>query len=176
MKIIVGLGNPGPEYDKTRHNAGFLFIDKMSEGLEFSLDKKFEANVCKTRNFIFVKPQTFMNDSGRSVRKIVDFYKLSASDLVLIHDDLDIKLGEYKIQMGVGPKVHNGVTSVEQCMPDKNFLRVRLGVDGRDDSFFEGSGADYILGKFSKSEIESLEDVIEEAVDELLHTLGLEEE
>jgi PTH1 family peptidyl-tRNA hydrolase len=176
MKIIVGLGNPGAEYKNTRHNAGFMFLEKMSDGENFSLDKKFEADVCKAKEFIFVKPQTFMNDSGRAVRKVMDFYKLNTSDLVLVHDDLDLKLGEYKIQMGIGPKVHNGVTSVEQCMPDKNFLRVRLGVDGREDSFFEGSGADYILGKFAKTEMETLEDMIEEAVDELPVALGLEEE
>lgn len=176
MQIIVGLGNPGTEYEKTRHNAGFMFVDKLSGGEKFSLDNKFEAEICKRGNLIFVKPQTFMNDSGRAVRKIMDFYKLNTSNLILVHDDLDLKLGEYKIQKGVGPKVHNGVSSVEQNMADKNFLRVRLGVDGREESFFEGSGADYILGRFSKAELEVLDDMIEESADELLVALGLDEE
>jgi len=176
MKIIVGLGNPGLEYQKTRHNVGFMFVDKMSEGLGFNLDKKFESDMCKKGDLIFVKPQTFMNDSGRAVRKVMDFYKLKSSDVVLIHDDLDLKLGEYKLQMGVGPKVHNGVTSVEQSLGDKNFLRVRLGVDGRDNTDYQGSGGDYVLGKFQENEVEVVEDMIEESVDELLVALGLEEE
>lgn len=172
MKIIVGLGNPGDQYKETRHNAGFMFVDRMSQGLKFNLDKKFEAEVCKNGNLIFVKPQTFMNDSGRAVRKVMDFYKLGTDDLILIHDDLDIKIGEYKIQKGVGPKVHNGVSSVESNVVDRNFLRVRLGVDGRENIDYEVSGADYILGKFSKTEIEVVEDMIEEAADELLVVLG----
>lgn len=176
MKIIVGLGNPGDEYKVTRHNAGFMFVDFMAEKQRFSLDKKFEAEVFKSGEFLFVKPQTFMNDSGRAVRKIMDFYKMSTDDLILVHDDLDLKLGEYKIQAGVGPKVHNGVTSVEQCVGGKGFMRVRLGVDGREDSSYEGSGADYILGRFANRELETVQDMIEEAADELLVALGLEKE
>lgn len=176
MKIIVGLGNPGSEYERTRHNTGFMFVDKMSGGQKFSVDRKFESEIYKSGNILFVKPQTFMNESGRAVRKIMDFYKLSAADLVLVHDDLDIKLGEYKIQKGVGPKVHNGVTSVEQYVSDKNFLRVRIGVDNRDKSGYVGSGADYVLGRYTKIELEAADDIIEEAIDELLVTLGLEQE
>lgn len=176
MKIIVGLGNPGDEYTRSRHNTGFMFVDRMAQGMRFSMENRFEAEVCKSSNVLFVKPQTFMNESGRAVRKIMDFYRIGVSDLVLVHDDLDLKLGEYKIQKGVGPKVHNGVTSVEQYVTDKNFLRVRLGVDSRETTEYLGSGADYILGKFSKGEMEVVEDMIEEAADELLVALGLDEE
>jgi peptidyl-tRNA hydrolase, PTH1 family len=172
MKLIVGLGNIGKEYLDTRHNAGFSFVEKMS-GNEFRFDSKFEADVCKNGNMIFVKPTTFMNESGRSVRKICDFYKIGVEDLVLIHDDLDIELGEYKIQMGVGPKVHNGVSSVEESMGSKNFLRVRLGVDGRGGNRFDASGADYVLSRFSKIEQEVFDDEVEEAVDELMVALSL---
>ena len=172
MKLIVGLGNIGKEYLDTRHNAGFYFVDKMASS-EFRFDSKFEADICKNGNIIFVKPTTFMNESGRAVRKVCDFYKLSVNDVVLIHDDLDIELGEYKIQMAVGPKVHNGVTSVEESLGSKNFLRVRLGVDGRGDNKFDGSGADYVLSRFSKIEQEVFDDEIEEAVDELMVALSL---
>src|SRR3989338_1152307 len=161
MKLVVGLGNPGKEYVNTRHNVGFEFVDRLSEGARFSLESKFEALVYREKDLLFVKPQTFMNESGRAVRKILDFYKLGTGDLVLIHDDLDLKFGEYKIQRGVGPKVHNGVTSVETSLPDKNFLRVRIGVDNREKLLYAGSGADYVLSKFGKEELEEVDEVIE---------------
>lgn len=176
MKLIVGLGNPGKEYSTTRHNAGFEFVDSLSGRAKFTPDSKFESLLYKDKNILFVKPQTFMNESGRAVRKILDFYKLSVDDVILVHDDLDLKLGEYKIQKGIGPKVHNGVSSVEASLPDKNFLRLRLGVDNREKSFYAGSGADYVLGKFNNEELEVLEEIMEEAGDELLVALGLEGE
>ena len=109
MKIIVGLGNPGEKYKNTRHNMGFELVEVLAQGKRFSIDSKMESEICKDGNFVFVKPMTFMNESGRAVRKVMDFYKLSPNDLILVHDDLDLKLGDYKVQNGVGPKVHNGV-------------------------------------------------------------------
>lgn len=176
MKLIVGLGNPGKEYQNTRHSAGFEFVDRISDGARFNLDSKSESLTYKENDFLFVKPQTFMNESGRSVRKIMDFYKLGTEEVIIAHDDLDLKLGEYKIQKGVGPKIHNGVSSVESNLASKDFLRVRIGVDNREKSMYGGSGADYVLGKFSKEELEILDEVLEEAADELLVTLGLEGE
>lgn len=170
MKIIVGLGNPGKEYERTRHNAGFAFVERMNRQEVFRNESKFEAEISKVGNVLFVKPTTFMNDSGRSVRKIMDFYKLTISDLILVHDDLDLKLGEYKIQLGVGPKVHNGVASVEQHMGNKNFLRLRLGIDSREGAR-SMSGADYVLAKFSDEEQQEMNDIFDEAADELLAAL-----
>ncbi|HCQ31731.1 TPA: aminoacyl-tRNA hydrolase [Candidatus Collierbacteria bacterium] len=176
MKLVVGLGNPGNEYVNTRHNAGFMFVDRFTGGVRFSLEGKFEALIYRDKDVLLVKPQTFMNESGRAVRKIVDFYKLGVNDLILVHDDLDLKLGEYKIQKGVGPKVHNGVSSVEASLPDKNFLRLRIGIDNRDNALYSGSGADYVLGKLGKGEQEMLDEIMEEAADELLVALGLDGE
>lgn len=176
MKLIVGLGNPGKEYENTRHNVGFEFVDQLSDKARFSLESKFEVLVYKEKDLLFVKPQTFMNESGRAVRKIMDFFKLGVSDIILVHDDLDLKFGEYKIQKGVGPKVHNGVSSVESSLPDKNFMRVRIGVDNREMFPYAGSGADYVLSKFGKEELEEIDEVMEEAADELLVALGLESE
>ncbi|KKS63261.1 MAG: Peptidyl-tRNA hydrolase [Candidatus Collierbacteria bacterium GW2011_GWD2_42_50] len=102
MYLIVGLGNPGENYEKTRHNAGFLFINKLAGKDKFEVDRKQEAEVMKRGKLILVKPFTFMNDSGRSVRKIMDFYKLSVENVVVVHDDLDIAFGEFKIQKEVG--------------------------------------------------------------------------
>ncbi len=168
MKIIVGLGNPGTKYEKTRHNAGFVLVDKMAKGEKFSESKKFEAEILEKDGWLLVKPLTFMNDSGRAVRKILDFYKLDQTDVVLVHDDLDLMLGEKKIQMGVGPKIHNGVNSVEQYLGTKDFLRVRLGVDNRKNRPTSLSGSDYVLEKFGKDEKEVLDQVMDEAVVELL--------
>lgn len=176
MKIIVGLGNPGKEYQNTRHNVGFEFVERLSGGANFSPETKFESLVYREKDLLFVKPQTFMNESGRAVRKIMDFYKLDVKDLVLIHDDLDLKFGEYKIQRGVGPKVHNGVSSVEASLPDKNFLRVRIGVDNREESLYAGSGSDYVLGRFGKEELEEIDEIMEEAADELLVALERNED
>lgn len=170
---MVGLGNYGKEYEGTRHNVGFELVEKLAGSLKFTYESKFEAWCCHERGFLFVKPQTFMNESGRAVKKIVSFYKSDIHDLVLIHDDLDLKLGEYKIQRGIGPKAHNGVTSVEGELSEREFLRVRMGIDGRDGRGYMGSGADYVLSKFDKDEREILEDVIDEVADELLVTLGL---
>ncbi len=173
MKIVVGLGNMGEKYRTTRHNVGFSVVEKLAEGERFREDNTFEAFTCKRGNVLLVKPTTFMNDSGRAVKKILSFYKLSSADLILVHDDLDIEFGEYKLQKGVGPKVHNGVSSVEENIGGTDFWRLRVGIDGRKNNPFSGSGADYVLGNFSRSESEELEEVIEEACDELLVTLGL---
>ena len=172
MKIIVGLGNPGDKYKDTRHNLGFEVVDKMAEDKKFVVDAKFEAKVCRSGDFLLVKPSTFMNDSGRAVRKICDFYKQDMSKLIVIHDDLDLKLGEYKTQMGIGPKVHNGVNSVEQHMGGNGFLRLRLGIDNRRNNEFSSSGADYVLAKMPIEEKEIMGEIIEEAIEDLLERLN----
>lgn len=173
MYLIVGLGNPGENYEKTRHNAGFMFVDELAGKEKFVVDKKQEAEVLKMKDFILAKPFTFMNDSGRAVRKIMNFYKLSIDDVVIVHDDLDIAFGEHKIQKSVGPKVHNGIKSVEQYLGRNDFLRVRLGIDNRQPGISYGTGADYVLSKMSKEELKEFEVVIDEAKDELAETLGL---
>ena len=173
MKLIVGLGNIGKEYENTRHNVGFLAVDKLLAGKETRSDTKFEAEICKVGDMLLCKPTTFMNESGRAVRKIMDFYKLSVNDVVIIHDDLDIDFGEYKIQKGVGPKVHNGVNSVEQYLGGKDFLRLRVGINNRDKNTFGGSGSDYVLSRFTTEEQEEITDLLDEACDELLVALSL---
>ena len=176
MKLIVGLGNKGEEYKDTRHNAGFMAIDQLLGRLghekKFSTDKKFESEIVKLKNVILVRPQTFMNNSGRAVRKIMDYYKIELGDLAVIHDDLDIRMGEYKIQKGVGPKIHNGLSSVEQTLGNKDFLRIRIGVDNRQTNLFYGSGADYVLARLSSGEKELMEKTIDKALDELLLMFG----
>src|SRR3989338_3962417 len=149
MKVIVGLGNPGQEYENTRHSVCFVVLDKLGTG--FRYEKKFNSEVAKTDSILLIKPQTFMNNSGEAVQKIVNFYKIDLQDLYVIHDDLDIRLGEYKIQFGKGPKVHNGVSSIEQALGTKDFWRVRIGIDNKD-----------VLGKFLPEEKGIIEGVIDE--------------
>ncbi len=173
MKIVVGLGNIGEKYRNTRHNVGFRVVERLAAGEKFREDKAQEALICRKGSVLLVKPTTFMNESGRAVRKIMDFYKISASDLVLVHDDLDIETGDYKIQKGKGPKVHNGISSVESTVGTSDFWRLRIGVDSRKTRIFAGSGADYVLSNFSSEDEDTMEDVIEESCDELLVTLGL---
>ncbi len=154
MKLVVGLGNIGEKYKNTRHNVGFMVIDEL---------EKYKEELGKV---MLVKPTTFMNESGRAVSKVKNFYKIDLDDLYVVHDDLDLELGEYKIQKGVGPKVHNGVASVEEWLGSKEFWRVRVGVDNRKGSRVV-SGEDYVLGKFNKVEIEVLDKVLKEVTKEL---------
>ena len=153
MKLIIGLGNPGEEYLNTRHNAGFLVAEKLQK-------TKLPAGV------VVRKPDTFMNESGVFVKKLVDQYKLDPSNLYIVHDDLDIPLGSYKIQLGVGPKDHNGVNSVESELGTKDFWRVRIGIDNRqpDDRI---PGEEYTLQDFTETEINTLGGVIEKVCKEL---------
>ncbi len=151
MKLVVGLGNPGSKYENTRHNAGHVLVDRIN-----SMKSNLKA----------FKTDVFMNNSGRAVKKLVDFYKIPMDELYVAHDDLDIPLGEYKIQKGVGPKVHNGVLSVEEFLGTSDFWRVRIGVDGRDGDR-SIPGEDYVLQDFNEGEKGKLEPVFERIVKEL---------
>lgn len=152
MKAVVGLGNVGQKYVKTRHNAGFMFVDALSSDVG--------------KGVVLLKPDTMMNSSGKAVSKLVNFYKIELNNLYVAHDDLDLKLGEYKIQMGIGPKVHNGVNSVEQSLGTDKFWRVRIGIDNRD-SGNRMTGEDYVLQNFTKEEKKIVEKVISQAALEL---------
>jgi len=178
MQLILGLGNPGKEYELTRHNAGFLAADrllaKLNKKAVFKKENKFGAEVARVGDVLIAKPTTFMNESGRAVRKMMDFYKIGVDELVLMHDDLDIRLGEYKVKQGVGPKVHNGIGSVEKALGDKSFLRVRLGVDSRLSGVKYKSGADYVLSKMTKEELSKLDMAMDLALGDLAVAFGLE--
>ena len=158
MKLIVGLGNIGKKYENTRHNVGFMVIDELGKQRE-TLGK-----------VMLVKPATFMNESGREVAKLKNFYKIDLNNVYVVHDDLDLKLGEYKIQKEVGPKVHNGVASVEKSLGCKEFWRVRVGVDNRNGDR-RVSGEDYVLGKFKKEEKEIINEVVGRVIKELVGML-----
>ena len=170
MKIIIGLGNPGKGFAATRHNAGFMALNLLAEQLTgqkkaFQLSKKFNAEICQTKDFLLAKPQTFMNESGKSVKKITDFYKIKPSDIYLVHDDLDLKLGEYKLSLAKGPKQHKGVLSVEKYMKTKEFWRLRVGVENRiKEEKKLISGQNYVLQKFTVKEKQILNQVLVKAI------------
>jgi len=135
MKLIIGLGNPGKEYEKTRHNAGFILLNEIQKDFnfsEFKMEKKFDAEISEGNvageKIILCKPQTFMNLSGKTVRAILDFYKLSADDTIVIHDDLDIKLGTFKIATDSSSAGHNGVQNIIDVLGTQKFKRIRVGI------------------------------------------------
>lgn len=161
MKLIVGLGNPGHEYQKTRHNAGFLALDALKKDFSFdtfSADKKLRGEFAKGKSsrqvLVFLKPTTFMNESGVAVQAAMHFYKLNASDIMIIHDDKDIPLGETRVQINRGPAGHNGVRSIIEKIGTQDFARIRIGVAPVEKTIVET--ADFVLGKFTKEEINQL--------------------
>lgn len=174
MKVVVGLGNPGERYVSNRHNTGFMLVDALAQKYEVGAwESKFGALIAKAEGLLLVKPQLFMNKSGEVVSQIMNFYKIPTADLWVCHDDLDIRLGEYKIVNGVGPKVHNGVNSVETQLGKTDFWRVRVGVDNRPTGEARTPGEDYVLADFSGEERRVIDGVIKEAVDNLTSSLNL---
>lgn len=153
MKLIVGLGNPGKQYAGTRHNVGFMVIE--------SLERRRGAG-----GSILAKPPTFVNDSGPAVAKKLARLKLKPPNLYLVHDDLDIALGKFKLQFGRGPKIHAGVQSVEKALGTSRFWRLRLGIENRGSSP-KIPGQLYVLEKFPAAEAKILAGVIEEAASKL---------
>lgn len=140
--FIFGLGNPGDKYQHTRHNAGFLFVEHLRRKLDlpaFSVNKKLETEVSRGQDLILAKPMTFMNESGRGVRKTLEYFSedieltpaKEMKNLYIAHDDLDLELGTYKVQFGTGPQQHNGLNSVYQYIKARKFWHIRIGVDDR---------------------------------------------
>ena len=156
-RLVVGLGNPGPKYQWTRHNAGFMVFDRFSHALGVAVTKKsfsglYGEGSWEGQRLLLLKPQTFMNLSGRSVAEALRFHKLSLSDLIVVHDDIDIPFGRVKLKEGGGHAGHNGLRSLVQELGGAGFLRVRVGV-GRP---LHGDVADYVLQNFSRDELADL--------------------
>ncbi len=180
MKLIVGLGNPGEKYANTRHNVGFMVVDKLVTSnkaqVTRSPDKKLVTCYLLHNSIILAKPQTFMNESGNAVKKLMVHFRVKLPELWIIHDDLDIRLGDFKIQKGVGPKLHYGIRSIEEELGTEEFWRVRIGVDNRDsDNRIQGEpsfakateGKEYVLQNFTEDEKLILDKVIEKVISEL---------
>lgn len=167
IKLVVGLGNIGNEYIWTRHNVGFEFLDTLVNKSTFKPDKDFFSEISEFKNdrlkLFLAKPTTLMNLSGRAVKAITSFYHLEPNQILVIHDDLDIAVGEYKIQFSKGPRVHNGISSVEKFLGTTEFWRIRIGVDGRDEIERKNiEGRDYVLGRFKIKERDLINNVFED--------------
>lgn len=160
MKLIVGLGNPGKEYENTRHNIGFQTIDRYANKLGVSIMKSkfnglFSETLINGEKVVLLKPQSYINLSGEVIRKFVDFYKISISDILIIHDDLDLAVGTYKIKKKGSSGGHNGLKNIELHLGTQEYKRIKIGISNNKNM----DTKDYVLGKLSKEEEEKLNDV-----------------
>ncbi len=189
MKLIVGLGNPGKKYTHTRHNAGFLALDFYLKNLEtISCTSRFQGQVCEVhfgiskglpfatkgnplasmQKVFFVKPQTYMNQSGEAVREIVNFYKVDvAKDLLIVHDEIDLKFGYTKLAFDSRPAGHNGIKSIVENLGTQKFHRLRIGIESRL-SRAESPTDEYVLSQFTAHELEVLQNRIFPSVKEAI--------
>jgi len=161
MKLIVGLGNPGKEYELTHHNVGFMALDKVANSfnIEFKKTLKFNCDLAEliynNDKVLFCKPLTFMNNSGESVYKISQFYKIDSSDILVIHDDLDLPLAKLRIRHNGSSGGHNGIKSIINHLHSEEFPRIRIGIDNPN-KHSESGVIDYVLSKFSKTDLDLL--------------------
>ena len=170
--LIVGLGNPGADYAKTRHNAGFLLVEKLAGRwrADWTLEKKFNVRLARAerdgKRVFLSEPQTFMNSSGEAVRGLVDFYRLPSpwTELLIVVDDADLPLGELRMRPGGSSGGHHGLESIEQHLGTKNFARLRIGI-GRQAGRREIT--DYVLGRFSSTETALADKVLTVACDQV---------
>ncbi|MGW0245425.1 aminoacyl-tRNA hydrolase [Nocardia goodfellowii] len=177
--LVVGLGNPGAEYERTRHNIGFLVADVLAErvGGRFAVHKKSGADLLQARldgrQVLIAKPRSYMNVSGRPVAALAKFFSVPPTEVIVVHDELDLPFGAIKLKRGGGEGGHNGLRSVSSALTTKDYLRTRIGIGrppGRQDP------ADYVLKQFAAPERKEVPVIVEQAADavELLLRVGLE--
>lgn len=178
MKLIVGLGNPGKRYEKTRHNIGFMVVDTLRASLaeadkinDWELSKKFNAKVCGCtlyghEKIILAKPMTFMNGSGEAIQLLMHYYQIIAGELIVVHDDKDLKLGAIKIQTGRGHAGHNGVRSIMEHIGTEHFTRVRVGIASENEKKMKDV-AKFVLKKFNLLERKKAEEAIGQGAEEI---------
>ncbi|AHH21408.1 aminoacyl-tRNA hydrolase [Nocardia nova] len=177
--LVVGLGNPGTEYERTRHNAGFLVADVLAEriGGRFTVHKKSGADLLEARldgrKILLAKPRSYMNLSGRPVAALARFFSVPPTEVIVVHDELDLPFGSIRLKRGGGEGGHNGLRSISNALSTKDYLRVRFGVGrppGRQDP------ADFVLKPFSAAERKEVPVLVEQTADavELLLRVGLE--
>jgi PTH1 family peptidyl-tRNA hydrolase len=154
IRLIVGLGNVGKEYEGTRHNAGFMFLDELAreKGASFKEDSKFRALISeikvKNNKIILAKPTTYMNNSGEAVKLICDYYRIEPEEVLIVHDDLDIELASVKVQFAKGPREHNGVASIKRALGTEEFWSIRIGIENRTPKQkLHQPSRDYVLGR-----------------------------
>ncbi|GGO09202.1 aminoacyl-tRNA hydrolase [Saccharibacillus kuerlensis] len=173
MKWIVGLGNPGKNYEHTRHNVGFMALDHLAEKHGISITQ----NKCKAligegmigrEKVVLIKPMTFMNLSGESVRAYMDYYKVELKDLIVVYDDLDTEIGRIRLRYQGSAGGHNGIKSIIQHTGTQTFDRIRMGISRPQNGM---AVVDYVLAPFAKKEQDLLKEMIEKTCDALEHSL-----
>ena len=168
MKLVVGLGNKGREYENTRHNMGFMLVDRYLQykNITDKFKEKFNAMYIETtinnEKVIFIKPMTYMNNSGIAVRAFVDFYKLNSEDVLVISDDLDLDLGKFRLRRNGSSGGHNGLKSIISHLGTDNFKRLRIGISNDKDDVIN-----YVLSKFSKKELNEIDTMFDTLVNVL---------
>ena len=174
MILFVGLGNPGLEYSKTRHNIGFTALDMISERYSFEnwknkLNGHYATGVVGKQKTILLKPQTFMNMSGSCVKSFVDYFKIDNNNLFVIYDDIDLKLGVMKKKIGGGHAGHNGVKSIFENLQTSNFYKIRIGISRPEQ---KEKVANFVLSKFSPDELIMVKDVLEKVTNDFEKIIG----
>jgi PTH1 family peptidyl-tRNA hydrolase len=173
LRLVVGLGNPGETYSKTRHNAGFMVVDKVSDAFSIALEKqKFDARFgigsINGVKIVLAKPMAYMNRSGPQVQNIAGYFRILCEDMLVVHDDIDLAFGRLKIKEKGGDGGHKGVRSIIDAFGRGDFTRLRVGV-GRPDA--KNDAADYVLGKFTLEERKVLSQIITAAKDAIVTIL-----
>jgi len=167
LKYIVGLGNPGKNYEKTRHNVGFMVIDELSKRWNLPLNKEkfkglYGTGTINGEKVILLKPLTYMNLSGESIRPLLDYYDIELEDLIVIYDDLDLPTGKIRLRTKGSAGGHNGIKSTIQYLGTQNFNRLRIGIDRPSNGM---TVTDYVLGVFSEGDRPLIENAIQLAAD-----------
>ena len=173
MYLIVGLGNPEADYSKTRHNMGFDTVNKISEKYKIEMNKKkfdslYGEGIIENQKVILLKPQTYMNLSGKAIIQVVDFYKIPLENVYVIYDDMDILPGEIKIRKKGGAGSHNGMKSVVAELKSEEFARIRVGIGT---PRFKGDCINYVIGAIPKEEVEILNDGTTKAAEAIVEIL-----
>ncbi|MDR1697538.1 MAG: aminoacyl-tRNA hydrolase [Erysipelotrichaceae bacterium] len=172
MKLIVGLGNPGEKYLNTRHNVGFMCLDRLADDADILINKAhsrgiYGKGVINQTEVLLFKPLTYMNLSGEAVRSIVDYFKISLEDILVIYDDFAFDIGDFKLRESGSAGGHNGMKSVINNLNTEDIKRIRIGINSE-----HLNNVDFVLSKFKKSELETVESVINKVNDAVYYYLG----
>ncbi|MFA5009805.1 MAG: aminoacyl-tRNA hydrolase [Patescibacteria group bacterium] len=169
-KLIIGLGNPSPKYASTRHNVGWMVLDLLAKhlNLEFTNHARTESVIAAGKGFKLLKPQTFMNDSGRAVAKAARYFDIPSEDIIVVHDDIDLPLAAIRRRLSGSSGGHNGVQSIIEQLHTKDFARIKIGIDRPTGRI---TPASYVLQPFTKTQLTDLKPALEKAVDLLLKEL-----